>query len=137
MLSYAGMVIRDNLGRVFGSQSVLTSHVPTTFVAEALACFHAIHLVLDIGLQKVTIEGDSLTMIRKIWFFRVGFWLGELRGFAASVMGKGNASSASEESTDLSCMVGLCVWRLLEFLNSCSPFLLFVKLGAISPDFDC
>ncbi|MBA0608841.1 hypothetical protein Godav_021018 [Gossypium davidsonii] len=67
MLSYAGMVIKDNLGRVFGSQSVLTSHVPMTFAAKTLAYFHAVRLVLDIGLQEVTIEGDSLTMIRKKW----------------------------------------------------------------------
>ncbi|PPE00651.1 hypothetical protein GOBAR_DD02314 [Gossypium barbadense] len=60
------MVIKDNLGRVFGSQLVLTSHVPMTFAAEALACFHVVRLVLDIGLQEVTIEGDSLTMIRKL-----------------------------------------------------------------------
>ncbi|MBA0734126.1 hypothetical protein Gogos_018071, partial [Gossypium gossypioides] len=72
MLSYAGMVIMDNLGRVFGSQSVLPSHVRTTFAAEALACFHVVSLVLDIGLQEVTIEGDSLTMIRKRWRGIVG-----------------------------------------------------------------
>ncbi|KAK5846011.1 hypothetical protein PVK06_002277 [Gossypium arboreum] len=66
MFSYAGMGIRDNLGRVFGSQPVPTSHVPTNFAAEALACFHTVCLVLDIGLQEVTIEGDSLSMIQKV-----------------------------------------------------------------------
>ncbi|MBA0759744.1 hypothetical protein Gotri_022581, partial [Gossypium trilobum] len=57
-------VIRDNLGRVFGSQSVPTTF--TTFAAKALACSHTVHLALDFGLQEVTIEGDPLTVIRKV-----------------------------------------------------------------------
>ncbi|MBA0580709.1 hypothetical protein Gorai_022915, partial [Gossypium raimondii] len=66
MLSCAGIVIRDNLGRVFGSQSVPTTYIPTAFVAKALACSHTVHLALEFGLQEVTIEGDPLTVIRKV-----------------------------------------------------------------------
>lgn len=66
MLSCAGIVIRDNLGRFFGSQSVPTTYIPTAFAAKALACSHTVHLALDFGMQEVTIEGDPLTVIRKV-----------------------------------------------------------------------
>ncbi|MBA0742241.1 hypothetical protein Gogos_015318 [Gossypium gossypioides] len=65
MLSCTGIVIRDSLGRVLGSHLVLTAHVPMAFATEALACSHVVRLAVDLGLHKVTFEGDSLSVIRK------------------------------------------------------------------------
>ncbi|MBA0633798.1 hypothetical protein Godav_024383, partial [Gossypium davidsonii] len=68
MLSCIGIVIRDNLGRVLGFHLVLTAHVPMAFATEALTCSHVVRLAVDLSLQKVTFEGDSLSVIRKACF---------------------------------------------------------------------
>ncbi|MBA0878864.1 hypothetical protein Goshw_026153 [Gossypium schwendimanii] len=65
MRSCTGLMFRDRLGRVIGSHLVLTAHVPSAFTAEALACLHAVRLAVDLDLQEVIFEGDSLTVIRK------------------------------------------------------------------------
>ncbi|KAK5818382.1 hypothetical protein PVK06_023318 [Gossypium arboreum] len=51
-MTCAGIVIRDNLGSVVGYTSVVTTHIPSAFAAEALACYHAIRLGLELGLQE-------------------------------------------------------------------------------------
>ncbi|MBA0645825.1 hypothetical protein Goklo_013874 [Gossypium klotzschianum] len=51
MLSYARIVVTDNLGFVVGSKSVVNTHIPSTFAAEVLACYHVVQLGLNLGLQ--------------------------------------------------------------------------------------
>ncbi|MBA0583755.1 hypothetical protein Gorai_014599, partial [Gossypium raimondii] len=63
--SCIGLMFRDKLGRVIGSHLMLTAHVPSAFTAEALACLHAVRLAVDLNLQEVIFEGDSLTVIQK------------------------------------------------------------------------
>ncbi|MBA0729133.1 hypothetical protein Golax_025738 [Gossypium laxum] len=65
MRSCTGLMFRDRLCRVIGSHLVLTAHVPSAFTAEALACLYAVRLAVDLDLQEVIFEGDSLTVIRK------------------------------------------------------------------------
>ncbi|KAH1090585.1 hypothetical protein J1N35_017842 [Gossypium stocksii] len=60
------IVIRNRRGDVFGSTIVINSYILTVFVAEALACLQAVRLGLDLGLQEVVIEGDALTMVKKL-----------------------------------------------------------------------
>ncbi|MBA0721609.1 hypothetical protein Golax_009132, partial [Gossypium laxum] len=64
--SCAGIVIRDNQGIVLGSKTNMNMHIPSPFVAVALACLQAITLGLDLGFHYVIIEGDSLTVIQKV-----------------------------------------------------------------------
>ncbi|MBA0566883.1 hypothetical protein Golob_011656, partial [Gossypium lobatum] len=63
--SCAGIVIRDNQGIVLGSKTNMNMHIPSPFVAVALACLQAITLGLDLGFRYVIIEGDSPTLIQK------------------------------------------------------------------------
>lgn len=63
--SGSGVVIRDFKGWVLASKAVLHSNIRSTFIAEALTCTEAIKTCLDLELEAVTIEGDSLTMIKK------------------------------------------------------------------------
>lgn len=60
------LVIRDFQGTVQGSQIVVQDYKPTYFTAEALACLIAVRLAVDLRLQCVIIEGDSLFVIRKL-----------------------------------------------------------------------
>ncbi|KAK5811734.1 hypothetical protein PVK06_027097 [Gossypium arboreum] len=64
--SCAGIVVRYYLGFVLGYTSIINSHIPTAFAAEALACYHAFCLGIDSGLQEAIFEGDSLIVIQKI-----------------------------------------------------------------------
>ncbi|MBA0852063.1 hypothetical protein Goshw_000726 [Gossypium schwendimanii] len=50
--SCAGIVVRYDLGFVLGYASIINSYIPTAFVAEALAYYHAICLGIDLGLQE-------------------------------------------------------------------------------------
>lgn len=64
--SCSGIVIRDWSGSVVGSRIVQNDNVPLLFAAEALACAQGMQLGLDLGLQNVEIEGDSVTVIKKL-----------------------------------------------------------------------
>ncbi|PPD76736.1 hypothetical protein GOBAR_DD26339 [Gossypium barbadense] len=60
MLSCARIVVTNKLGFVVGSKSVVNTHIPSTFAAEVLACYHVVQLGLNLGLQKVRFsEADS------------------------------------------------------------------------------
>ncbi|KAK5784583.1 hypothetical protein PVK06_039109 [Gossypium arboreum] len=48
------------------SNVVINKNVPSVFTAEALAYIKSVHLGLDLGLMKVEIEGDSLSIIKKL-----------------------------------------------------------------------
>lgn len=47
-------------------------NVASLFVAEALACYDAVKLGLNLGLSRVIIEGDVLTIVKKMHQFFTG-----------------------------------------------------------------
>ncbi|MBA0876893.1 hypothetical protein Goshw_015506 [Gossypium schwendimanii] len=63
--SASGIVARGQNGEVTVSKSTLHSNVSSLFVAKALACFEATKLGIGMGLNSVTIMGDSKTIINK------------------------------------------------------------------------
>ncbi|MBA0821960.1 hypothetical protein Goarm_018783, partial [Gossypium armourianum] len=64
--SCAGVVIRNRYGIVLGSHIVVYKHIPSTFVALPTTCLHAVRLGLALGFSYVIVEGDSLTVLRKV-----------------------------------------------------------------------
>ncbi|MBA0605877.1 hypothetical protein Godav_018409 [Gossypium davidsonii] len=64
--SCLGIIIRDTIGRVLFSKSILYGNIPSPFAVEALACFQMIKMELHVGLTRVEIEGDTLSVIRKL-----------------------------------------------------------------------
>ncbi|MBA0675389.1 hypothetical protein Goari_016937, partial [Gossypium aridum] len=63
--SASGMVVRGQNGEIAASKSTLHSNVSSPYVAEALACLEATNLGISMGLNSVTIMGDSKTIIKK------------------------------------------------------------------------
>lgn len=59
------MVARNTNGSVLASKAIIHTNVSNTFAAEALACTEAIKIGLDLGLNRVLMEDDSLTVIKK------------------------------------------------------------------------
>ncbi|MFQ6668688.1 hypothetical protein Gotur_034243 [Gossypium turneri] len=58
--------IRDNEGLVLGSKMVINRNVPSSFVAEAIACVQSLQWGLEVGFPDVVLEGDSLSVIQRI-----------------------------------------------------------------------
>ncbi|XP_012487873.1 uncharacterized protein LOC105801085 [Gossypium raimondii] len=63
--SAAGIVARDNEGKVLLSCSMIYKHVASPFAAEALASRKAIKTGKEMKWRKIIIEGDSLSIIKK------------------------------------------------------------------------
>ncbi|KAA3464320.1 reverse transcriptase [Gossypium australe] len=63
--SASGIVIRDRRGHVLISCAVLHKGVASAFAAEAIACRKASQMAMEMHNRDVTIEGDSLTIIKK------------------------------------------------------------------------
>ncbi|GMJ02408.1 hypothetical protein like AT4G29090 [Hibiscus trionum] len=61
-----GLVIRDEEGFILGAQCLLLNHVSSNFAAEAWAAKKGIELAIDLRLRNLVIEGDSLTVIKKL-----------------------------------------------------------------------
>ncbi|KAK8631278.1 hypothetical protein V6N13_080033 [Hibiscus sabdariffa] len=64
--SFSGIIIRDNEGEVLAAGCFSHSHVFDSFVAEALACHQALVLVHDLSFRRIIVEGDSLSVIKKV-----------------------------------------------------------------------
>ncbi|MBA0710967.1 hypothetical protein Golax_010208 [Gossypium laxum] len=64
--SCSGIVVRDSSGRVLNFTMRLNEHIPTDFETEAITCVQAAQLRLDLGLGKVEIEGNALSVIKKV-----------------------------------------------------------------------
>ncbi|PPS01414.1 hypothetical protein GOBAR_AA19252 [Gossypium barbadense] len=60
------VVIRNSMGQVLASTAVLHANIISTFAAEALLCSDALRACEGLCLRKVIVEGDSLTVIKKI-----------------------------------------------------------------------
>ncbi|PPS06844.1 hypothetical protein GOBAR_AA13799 [Gossypium barbadense] len=63
--SNTGSVIRNGKGPVFGTCVVLNVNVSTPFAEEALACLQSMAFARHLRLDKMVVEGDSLTVIKK------------------------------------------------------------------------
>lgn len=60
-----GVVARDKEGSVLLSCTEVHQRVPSAFGAEAIACRKALQIGVNMQWEKVIIEGDSLSIIRK------------------------------------------------------------------------
>ncbi|MBA0692894.1 hypothetical protein Goari_010418, partial [Gossypium aridum] len=60
------MLAKDSEGLIMGACTHPMVDVADAFVAEARACERALYFVLDMGFKKVVLEGDSLTVIKKL-----------------------------------------------------------------------
>ncbi|XP_040952344.1 uncharacterized protein [Gossypium hirsutum] len=64
-ISASRMVVRGQNGEIAASKSTLHSNVSSPYVVEALACLEATNLGISMGLNSVTVMGDSKTIIKK------------------------------------------------------------------------
>ncbi|XP_040944208.1 uncharacterized protein [Gossypium hirsutum] len=63
--SSSGMMVRDQDGVIRASKSTLHSNISSPFIAEAYACLEATKLGISMGIELVTIMGDSKIVINK------------------------------------------------------------------------
>ncbi|KAK9030169.1 hypothetical protein V6N11_031600 [Hibiscus sabdariffa] len=62
----SGVIIRDNNGHSLGARSKMNCHIASSFAAEAHAAINGLQLALDLGFRYVILEGDSLSVIKKL-----------------------------------------------------------------------
>ncbi|MBA0746321.1 hypothetical protein Gogos_008854 [Gossypium gossypioides] len=62
----AGIIIRNEAGLVMGSCVYPWDNVSDPTTAEAIACVRAVNFAEDLGFREVGIEGDALTVVKKI-----------------------------------------------------------------------
>ncbi|KAA3483859.1 reverse transcriptase [Gossypium australe] len=60
------VVARNDKGLVMGACVYQYTEVADAFVAEARACERAVLFAIDMGFRKIILEGDSLTVIKKL-----------------------------------------------------------------------
>ena len=61
-----GVIIRDSNGEVIAAMFERILLPTTVMEVEMLACRRAVTFAIEVGIQDITFEGDSLTMIRAI-----------------------------------------------------------------------
>ncbi|KAL4332909.1 hypothetical protein GQ457_07G009900 [Hibiscus cannabinus] len=64
--SFSGVICRDSARLIMASCTSPQSHVADAFMDEALACLQAVNCACDLGFSRVIVEGDSLTVIKKV-----------------------------------------------------------------------
>ncbi|KAK8483503.1 hypothetical protein V6N13_035159 [Hibiscus sabdariffa] len=64
--SISGILTRNSCGLIMAACYSHHSGVADAFIAEAFACEKAVSLAIDLGFQSVQIEGDSLSIIKKL-----------------------------------------------------------------------
>ncbi|KAK8673098.1 hypothetical protein V6N13_111454 [Hibiscus sabdariffa] len=64
--SVSGIIARDSYGLILAACYSHHSGVADAFIAEAFACEKAVSLAIDLGFRSVQVEGDSLTIIKKL-----------------------------------------------------------------------
>ncbi|KAH1032516.1 hypothetical protein J1N35_044690 [Gossypium stocksii] len=64
--SISGIIARNERGLIMGAYTYPHINIADAFVAEARAYEQAIQFAQDIGFRRVQIEGDSLTIIKKL-----------------------------------------------------------------------
>lgn len=55
----------DSDGQVLATRSIVHDDISIAFIGEAPAAFEVVKTGLEIGLQHVILEGDSLAVIKK------------------------------------------------------------------------
>lgn len=63
--SGSGLIARNASRAVLASKVVLHSNVDTILKEEVVACKEAVKMEIELGLETVIVEGDSLTTIKK------------------------------------------------------------------------
>ncbi|KAA3486789.1 reverse transcriptase [Gossypium australe] len=63
--SASGVVVRNSSGRVLISRTTIHRGITSAFAAEAVACCQATQIALDMNIENIIIEGDSLSVIKK------------------------------------------------------------------------
>lgn len=64
--SISAVIARDSARLIMGTCTYPLVDIADAFVAEARACERAFYFALDMGFRKVVLEGDSLTVIKKL-----------------------------------------------------------------------
>ncbi|KAK8668942.1 hypothetical protein V6N13_106386, partial [Hibiscus sabdariffa] len=67
--SFFGIIFRDSAGDVLAAGCFSHPLVLDSFEAEALACYQALVLAHDLSYRRIVIEGDSLSVIKKVQNF--------------------------------------------------------------------
>ncbi|MFQ6648233.1 hypothetical protein Gotur_021771 [Gossypium turneri] len=61
-----GIIVRNNRGFVMGSCTYPIENIRDPTITEAYACFHGVAFAEDLGFQYIILEGDSLTIVKKL-----------------------------------------------------------------------
>ncbi|KAK8493194.1 hypothetical protein V6N11_062920 [Hibiscus sabdariffa] len=64
--SVSGIIARNSLGHIKAACAFAHTPIDNVFVAEAMACADAINFAIDLGFRSIQMEGDSLTVIKKL-----------------------------------------------------------------------
>lgn len=64
--SISRILARNHMGQIIGSCTYPEVHVADAFIAEARACEQTVRFAIEMGFCQVQIEGDSLTIIKKL-----------------------------------------------------------------------
>ncbi|KAA3472633.1 reverse transcriptase [Gossypium australe] len=64
--SVSGVIARNNEGLVMVACTYPWDYTPDPITAEARACLQAIIMAEEMGFQEICVEGDSLTIIKKV-----------------------------------------------------------------------
>ncbi|XVF29969.1 hypothetical protein REPUB_Repub16aG0017000 [Reevesia pubescens] len=61
-----GVIVRDHTGQCMGALSVKVQLIASPFQVEAMAAIKALNFAHELGMTKIVLEGDSLTIIKKL-----------------------------------------------------------------------
>lgn len=64
--SWSGVIARNEEGLIMGACTYPHHNIGEAFVAEARACELAVKFAQDVGFRRIQVEGDSLTIIKKV-----------------------------------------------------------------------
>ncbi|KAH1047985.1 hypothetical protein J1N35_038769 [Gossypium stocksii] len=64
--SCSGIIVRNSNGDVLATKVIVHENIPSMFISEANACLQAAIMGREMRLTHVEIEGDSLTVIKKV-----------------------------------------------------------------------
>lgn len=62
----SGILAQNHLGQIMEACTYPVDHVAYAFIAEAWAWEQAVRFAIDMGFRKVQMEGDSLTVIKRL-----------------------------------------------------------------------
>lgn len=65
-LATAAVITRNHEGKIMGACSYLFQNVTDAFLVEAYACEKVVLFAVEMGFWRIEVEGDSLTVIKKL-----------------------------------------------------------------------